>query len=177
MRLITLQTVNVLTQCTRCNIRYNMVYSWLCECKQAIINYTPRCNVSISWPMIRQTITTDQWTLDFVRDNWGELVPAETFTHSHLLWPSVIPYQLPPSIMIHDILAVQFMCHNLSPSFLWSTSRPGTLHFTLHTFLHPIIVFFLQHMPIPSQPVLLQYRGSRSKAFTKSTNQNRASFL
>jgi len=43
---------------------------------------------------------------------------------------------------------------NLCPSFLWSTSWPGTLHFILHTFLHPII-FFSQHMPIPSQPVLL----------------------
>ena len=39
--------------------------------------------------------------------------------------------------------------HNLSPSFLWSTSWPGTLHFILHTFLHLIIVFFLQHMPAP----------------------------
>jgi len=28
------------------------------------------------------------------------------------------------------------------PSFLWSTSWSGTLHFILHTFLHPIIVFF-----------------------------------
>ena len=45
--------------------------------------------------------------------------------------------------------------HNLSPSFLWSTSWPGTLHFIRHTFLHPIIVFFSQHMPIPSQPVPL----------------------
>jgi len=33
-----------------------------------------------------------------------------------------------------------------------------TLHFILHTFLHSIIVFFLQHMPIPSQPVLLEYQ-------------------
>jgi len=32
---------------------------------------------------------------------------------------------------------------------------PGTLHFILHTFLHPIIVFFLQHVPIPSQPASL----------------------
>jgi len=45
--------------------------------------------------------------------------------------------------------------HNLSPSFLWSTSWPCTLHFMLHTFLHPIIVFFSQHKPIPSQPVSL----------------------
>jgi len=43
----------------------------------------------------------------------------------------------------------------ISLSFLWSTSWPGTLHFILHTFLHPIIVFFSQHMPIPPQPVLL----------------------
>jgi len=48
--------------------------------------------------------------------------------------------------MIDGILPVQFTClslfHNLSPSFLWSTSWPGTLHFILHAFLHPIIVFF-----------------------------------
>jgi len=37
--------------------------------------------------------------------------------------------------------------YNLSPSFLWSTSSPGTLHFILHLFPHPIIDFFLQHMP------------------------------
>ena len=31
--------------------------------------------------------------------------------------------------------------HNLSPSPLWSTSWSGTLHFILHAFLHPVIVF------------------------------------
>ena len=65
--------------------------------------------------------------LDFVLDNPGEPVSEGTFTHSHLSWSSIIPYLLPPSVMIHDILPVQFMCltvflHNLSPSFLWSTS-------------------------------------------------------
>jgi len=99
-------------------------------------------------------------SLDFVWDKPGEPIPEETFTHSHLSWSSVTPYLLPPSITIHGILPVQFTCltvffHNLSPSFLWSTSWPGTLNFILHTFLHPIIVFFSQHMPIPSQPVLL----------------------
>jgi len=34
-------------------------------------------------------------SLDFVRDNPGEPVPEETFTHSHLSWSSVIPYLLP----------------------------------------------------------------------------------
>jgi len=104
--------------------------------------------------------TTVYSSLDFVRDNPGELVPEETFTHSHLSRSSIIPYLLHLSNTIRGILPVQSMCltvffHNLCPSFLWSTSWPGTLHFTLHTFLRPIIVFFSQHMPIPSQPVPL----------------------
>ena len=70
------------------------------------------------------------------------------------------PNLLSPSTTNHSILHIQSTCstvffHNFSPSFLWSTSWPGTLHFILHTFLHPIIVFFSQHMPIPSQPVPL----------------------
>jgi len=98
--------------------------------------------------------------LDSVWDNPGEPVPEETFIHSHLSWSPVVPYLLPPSATIHGILPVQCTCltvffHNLSTSFLWSTSWPGTLSFILHTFLHPIIVFCSQYMPIPSQPVLL----------------------
>ena len=31
--------------------------------------------------------------------------------------------------------------YNFSPSFLWSTSWPGTLHFILHAFLHPFLLF------------------------------------
>jgi len=43
--------------------------------------------------------------------------------------------------MIHSILPVQFMCltfflHHLSKGPVWSTSRSGTLHFILHTFLY-----------------------------------------
>ena len=75
---------------------------------------------------------------------------AGTRRNIHPLTPIVvvsIPYLLLPSITIHGILPVQFTCltvffDNLSPSFLWSTFWPGTLHFILHTFLHPIIVFF-----------------------------------
>ena len=101
-------------------------------------------------------------SLNFDWDNPGEPVPEETFTHSHLSWSSVIPYVLPLSITIHIILPVQFTCltvffHNLSPSFLCSTSWPGTIYFIRYTFLHPIIVVFSQHMPIPSQPVFLTF--------------------
>jgi len=98
-------------------------------------------------------------SVDFVQDNPDEPVPEETFTQSHLSWSSIAPYLLHPFNTMYGILPVQSTCltiffHNLSPSFLCSTSWPGTLHFILHTFLHPIIVFFSQHMPIPSQPVL-----------------------
>ena len=60
--------------------------------------------------------------MDFVQDNPDEPVPEQTFTHSHLSWSSIIPYLLPPSIMIHDIISVQFTCltvffQNLSPKF------------------------------------------------------------
>ena len=96
----------------------------------------------------------------FCPGNPGEPAAEETFTHSHLSWSSIAPNLLHPSNSIHDILPVPFTCltvffHNLPPSCLWSTSWPGTIHFILHTFLHPIIAFFLQHMPIPLQPVLL----------------------
>jgi len=106
------------------------------------------------------TTTTTTVLRPFVWEYPGEPVPEETFTHSHLFQSSIILYLLPPSIVIYGILPVQFtwltaFFHNLSPSFLWSTSWSGTLHFILHTFLHSIIVFFLQRMTIPSQPVLL----------------------
>jgi len=100
-------------------------------------------------------------SMEFVRDNPGELMPEETFTHLHLSWSPIVPYLLHPSITIHGILPVQsgYAPDSLFPqsllSFLWSASWPGTIHSILHTFLHPIIVFFSQHMPIPSQSVLL----------------------
>ena len=80
-------------------------------------------------------------SLDFVRDKPGEPVPEKAFTHSYLSWSSIIPYLFPSSFTIHGILLVQFACltvffYNLSPSFLWSTSWPGTHHFILYTFLH-----------------------------------------
>jgi len=75
------------------------------------------------------------------------------------------------SIYNNDILFVHFTCltvlsYNLSPGPLWSTSWSWTLNFILHTFLHPIIIFFSQHMSIPTQPVLLQYLVSLSQLLT-----------
>jgi len=66
------------------------------------------------------THTTVLWLYGFFRDNPGEPVPEETFTHSHLLWLSMVPYVLHPSTAIHGILPVQSMhltvfFPNLSP--------------------------------------------------------------
>ena len=98
-----------------------------------------------------------------VRDNPGRPVPEETLTHSHPSWSSDILYHLPPFTTINGILFVHFTCltvlsYNLSPGPLWSSSLPWTLNFILHAFLHPIIIVFSQHMPIPMQPILLQYQ-------------------
>ena len=95
----------------------------------------------------------------FVRDYPGEPVPEETLTHPPS-WSTSSLYQLLPSTMIHSILLVQTAClaiflHNLFSCPLWSTSWSGALHLIFHTFLHPISVFFSQHVRIPSQPVLL----------------------
>jgi len=85
-----------------------------------------------------------------------KLSPTHTYPdHQH-------PLLAPPPTTIHSILPVQFTCltvflYNLFPNPFWFTSWFGTLHFILHTFFHPIIVFS-QHMPIPSQLVLLHYR-------------------
>jgi len=90
--------------------------------------------------------------MDFVQDNPGKPVPKETFTHSHISWSLIIPYLLHPSTTIHGILPVQSTCltvffHDLCLTFLWSSSWPGTLHFILHTFLHPVIVSFHNTCP------------------------------
>jgi len=120
-------------------------------CKQKHENHkTKNSNSRIKTAMTafcEQQLQPFYGSLDFVRDNPGEPVPEETFTHSHLSSSSITPYLLPPSIMIHGILRVRFTCltvfsHNYSPRFLWYTSWSGTLNYILHTFLHTIIVFF-----------------------------------
>jgi len=96
----------------------------------------------------------------FVRDYPGRPVREETFTHSHLSCSSDILYQLsPPTTTIASSLFnlrawQSFSTASLQTGPLWSSSWHGTLYFILHTFLCPIIIF-LQHMHIPSQPILL----------------------
>jgi len=49
-------------------------------------------------------------SLIFVRDNPGELVPEETFTHSQLLWSSIISITSPYICMIFTGSRYWFAC-------------------------------------------------------------------
>ena len=147
---------------------------------------TPICRAASSacscrtWSSINASVTSSQHTLSTIPPqnylhimlyiwksrqngvtNPGRLVLEETRTHSHPTWSSDILYHLPPFTTIHGVLFVHFTCltillDNLSPGPLWSSSWSWTLNFILHTFLHPIHIIFSQHVPIPTQPVLLQ---------------------
>jgi len=64
-------------------------------------------------------------------------------------------FHLPWSILPVQITCLAIFLHNLCPCPLWSTSWSGVLHLIFYTFLHPVSVFFSQHMPILSQPFLL----------------------
>jgi len=114
---------------------------------------------SIAAGSCSQPTTTTIVLRPFVRDYSGEPVPEETLTHPPSRSSSNL-YQLLPSTTIHSILPIVIAClaiflHNLFPWPFRSTSWSGALHLIFHTFLHPVSVFFSQHMPIPSQPVLL----------------------
>jgi len=77
-------------------------------------------------------------------------LPTHTY-HGHPLSASSIYYDL-----WHPLCSI-YVPDSLFPQSLSKFPFDYLLawHPPLHTFLHPIIVFFLQHMPIPSQPELL----------------------
>jgi len=81
--------------------------------------------------------------MDFIRDNPGEPVPEETFTHSHQSWSSIIPYLLHPSATIHGILQSLFNPH------AWQSFPQSLSKFSLVYLLawHPPL-----HTPYISSP-------------------------
>jgi len=112
-----------------------------------------QCSAPKTWQNVLTPVHTFHYTqlYGFCPGLPGWAGTRRTFTDSHLSTPILI-INHPPSTAFHAILPVQFTCltvflHNLCPSLFWSTSCSGTLHFILHTFLlHPVIVFFLQHV-------------------------------
>ena len=92
------------------------------------------------------THTTVILSFNFVRDN---RVRRYQKKHNPLTPIVVINHPLSASSNYYDPwhpLCSNYVpdsfFHNLSPSFLWSTSWPGTFHFILHTFLHTISRLF-----------------------------------
>ena len=83
---------------------------------------------------------------------------SPTHTHPDHQTSFIIFFHLQRSMAssLFILRAWQVLSYNLSPGPLWSSSWSWTLNFILHTLLHPIIIIFSQHMPIPTQPVLLQ---------------------
>jgi len=111
---------------------HQVVLNGVCWCTECNLLNKQQQQKNVLWP--------------FVPDYPDEPVSEETFKHSHLSWSSIILYQPPPTI--HSILPVQFACltvflHNFSPSPLWS----GTIHFTLHTFIHQSLSSFHSTCP------------------------------
>jgi len=115
-------------------------------------------------------------SMDFVRDNPGEPVPEETFTHSHLSWSSIVSYLLHPSTTIHGILPMQSTCltiffHNLSLQAFFGLQYNGYLIYTRYKQNCPLADYTVQHRQswhatqhkagrhfediLPSQPISL----------------------
>ena len=93
------------------------------------------------------TQTQLQLVFTSTRRNIHPLTPILIINHPLSAFSINYGPQHPPcSIYVPDSLL-----HNISPSPVWSTSWYGPIHFILHTFLHPIILFFSQHMPIPTK--------------------------
>jgi len=74
----------------------------------------------VSLPVHTQTYTHTQpfyVSLDFVLDNPREPVPEETFTDSHLLWTSVMPYLLPHLLRFMASSLFNFHAHTIATCF------------------------------------------------------------
>ena len=151
---------------------YACVCVWMCACIYAYVHVCAHITdakfhekyIGLERYSINTSVRNKSWFLMWLTTNVIHCVDnnftahvsrfqKETFTHSHPSWSSINLYLLPLTTRMHSILPVQFSCltvflQNLSPSPLSSTFWSGTLHFILHTFIHPIIDFFSQHMTI-----------------------------
>jgi len=84
--------------------------------------------------------------------------PTHTYPGYQSSFMSFLHLQRSIASSLFNLHVWQSFCTTSLSCPLWFTSWSTTLHFILHTYLHPVTVFFLQHMPIPMQPVLLQYQ-------------------
>jgi len=104
------------------------------------------------------TATTTTILRPFVRDYPGEPVPEETLTHPPSWYQPIFIsfFHLPRSIAssLFKLCAWQSFCTtSFHALFGLPLGLEPSTSYSIH--FHPISVFFSQHMPIPSQPVLL----------------------
>jgi len=97
----------------------------------------------VSWVWLLLPLLLQQFygSLDFVRDKPSELVPEETFTHSHLLWSSISPYLLPQSITIHGILPDSLFAQSLQVFFGLPLGLAPSTSYPIHYFTQSVSSF------------------------------------
>jgi len=130
--------------CTRHYTGVSLLWHYLCTSERCIwsplewLHFTALCPGLPGWASTRRNIH------------------PPTYPDYQPIFINFLIYHDPqhPPCYVLDNLFAHF---SPSPYPIWFTSCSGALHLILHTFLHPISVFFLQHMPIPLKDVLLQY--------------------
>jgi len=99
----------------------------------------------------------------FVWDYSGEPVPEKTFTYSHPSQSSIINHPPSASSIHHDPQHPPCSIYMTDSHFAQPLSTSILVHLPvwhrpIHTFLHPIAVFFSQQTPTPMQPISPQHR-------------------
>ena len=100
--------------------------------------------VSVKWLAVK---ATSEMTYIVSRGVLNS-TPTNSSPSHHLLF-AAHTHKIAACSAIIPMLLLPFQ-RPLSRSSSWSSSWSCTLYFILHAFLHPVIIFFSQHMPIPS---------------------------
>ena len=112
-----------------------------CKCVNGILQYV-QCECTHTHTQLFYG------SVDYVRDNPGEPVPEETFTHSHLSWSSIIPYLLHPSTTIHTASSLfnphtwlSFSTISLEVFFGLPLGLAPSTSYSIHFFTHSLSSF------------------------------------
>jgi len=118
------------------------------------VHFTTISPVNLSYPVancswgLTHTHTQPLYgSVDFVRDNPGELIPEETFTHSHLSWSSNIPLyfhhllQSMASSLINPCALQSFSTISLQVFFVLPLGLTPSTSYSIHFFTQSLSSF------------------------------------
>ena len=90
------------------------------------------------------------------RVGWYQKKHSPTHTHPdhHASFITFLHLQRFMASSLFNLRAWQSSRTTSFAGLLWSSPWSWTLNFMLHTFLHPVIIIFSQHMTVPAHPVL-----------------------